>query len=285
VAVRPPTLLASVAPVLAGTGVAVGDGAYRPDAFVVTLLSAVLLNVAVNLANDASDHARGVDGPDRIGPPRAVASGLLTARQVWTGTAFVLAVAGAGGVYLALISGWLVLVVGAAAVVAALAYTGGPRPYGYFGLGEPAVFLFFGPVAVAGSRYVHDAAVSGEAALLGVPVGLLAAAILVVNNVRDLDSDRAAGKRTLAVILGRRRTRLLFIGLVVGAFALAATLAAARITPMRTLVVLAASPLAIPPIRYVLTQTAGDALIDALKATARLHLSFGILLGIGAAIG
>lgn len=282
-AVRPPTLLASVAPVLVGTGVAVGDGVFRPDAFVVTLLSAVLLNVAVNLANDASDHARGVDGPDRIGPPRAVASGLLTARQVWTGTAFVLAVAGAGGVYLALISGWLVLVVGAAAVMAALAYTGGPRPYGYFGLGEPAVFLFFGPVAVAGSRYVHDAAVSGRAVLLGVPVGLLAAAILMVNNVRDLDSDRAAGKRTVAVMLGRRGARLLFVGLVVGAFVLAATLAAARIIPSRALVVLAASPLSIPPIRNVLTQTAGGPLVDALKATARLHFVVGLLLAIGTA--
>ncbi|MBI5156383.1 MAG: 1,4-dihydroxy-2-naphthoate octaprenyltransferase, partial [Acidimicrobiia bacterium] len=204
VAARPPTLLAAVAPVLVGGGLAWGDGAFRLDAFAVTLITAVAINIAANFSNDASDARRGADGPHRIGPPRAVASGLLTARRVWAATAVVLALAAAGGLYLAWISDWRLLVVGAAAIVATLTYTGGPWPYGYRGLGEVFVFGFFGLFAVVGSRFVHDATITAEAWLLAVPVGFLVTAILVANNVRDIDTDRTAGKRTLAVRLGRR---------------------------------------------------------------------------------
>jgi 1,4-dihydroxy-2-naphthoate octaprenyltransferase len=284
IAARPPTLLASVAPVLVGGGLAIGDGVFRADAFVVTLVTAVLLNVAVNFANDASDARRGADGPHRIGPARVVATGLLTARQVWIGTAVVLALAVAGGAYLAWISGWPILAIGAAAIVAALAYTGGPRPYGYFGLGEVFVFGFFGVAAVVGSRYIHDATTTDAARLLSLPVGFLVTAILVANNVRDIDTDRDAGKRTLAVRLGRDRTRVLFATLVWGAFALIAVFAALELTPRWTALGLLALPLTIRPVRVVRKTEAGPALIGALRATARLHFVVGVLVGVGAAV-
>ena len=284
VAARPPTLLASISPVLVGTGLAVGQDAVRWDAFVVALAAAVLLNVAANFANDASDAARGADTERRIGPPRAVAGGLLTARQVWVGTAVAVALAAAGGIYLTAISGPFILGIGAAAIVALLAYTGGPWPYGYHGLGEVFVFVFFGVAAVAGSRYVHDGTLQGEAWLLSVPVGFLVTAILVVNNIRDLDTDRAAGKRTLAVILGRARTRTMFAILVVGAFAVLLVAAATGLVPTGALIALAALPLAVGPLRTVFRETAGPSLISALKATAWLHLAVGILVAIGVAI-
>jgi 1,4-dihydroxy-2-naphthoate octaprenyltransferase len=284
VAARPATLLASVSPVLVGSGLAAGDGVFRWDAFAITLLTAVLLNVAVNFANDASDHARGADTVHRIGPPRAVASGLLSARQVWIGTAVVLALGCAGGIYLAAISGWVVIAIGAAAIVALLAYTGGPWPYGYHGLGELFVFGFFGPAAVVGSRYVHDATIPADAWLLAIPVGLLVTAILVVNNVRDLETDRAAGKRTLAVLIGRAPTRVLFAVLVLGTFAFIGGLAGLEVIDHGALIALTALPLAIGPIRAVATETAGEGLVAALKATARLHLVVGLLLAAGLAL-
>lgn len=284
VAARPPTLLAAVAPVLVGGGLAWGDGAFRLDAFAVTLITAVAINIAANFSNDASDARRGADGPHRIGPPRAVASGLLTARRVWAATAVVLALAAAGGLYLAWISDWRLLVVGAAAIVATLTYTGGPWPYGYRGLGEVFVFGFFGLFAVVGSRFVHDATITAEAWLLAVPVGFLVTAILVANNVRDIDTDRTAGKRTLAVRLGRRRTRMLFGGLVFGAFILIAVYAAFDLTPRLTLIALAAVPLAVAPVRAVARHEAGPELIAALKATARVHLVVGVLLAVGVAV-
>jgi 1,4-dihydroxy-2-naphthoate polyprenyltransferase len=284
-AARPRTLLASISPVLVGTGSAVGAGTFRADAFVVTLATALLLNIAVNFANDASDHARGADTAHRIGPPRAVANGLLTARQVWAATAVVAALAVAGGIYLAAISGWLIIVIGVAALVAAFGYTGGPWPYGYHGLGEVSVFLFFGVAAVTGSRYAHDATIAVDALSLSVPVGLLAAAILVANNVRDIETDRAAGKRTLAVVLGRDRARTLFTGLVVVAFLSTAGFAAAGLIPSWTWLSLAAAPLAAHPIAVVGTEIAGPPLIAALVATARLHLVVGALLALGAALG
>lgn len=281
VAARPPTLLAAVAPVLVGGGLAVGDGVFRWDAFVATLVAAVLINMAANFANDASDAHRGADTADRIGPPRAVATGMLTARQVWAGTAVVVAIAAALGIYLAVISTWVIVAVGAVSILAMLGYTGGPWPYGYRGLGELFVFVFFGLVAVVGSRYVHDATVTDQAWLLAVPVGFLVTAILVANNVRDIETDRSAGKRTLAVRMGRGATRALYGVLVLGAFALIAVYAAiGSVTPW-SLIALAALPLALPPVRTVATRVDGPSLVGALKATARLHALVGLLLAIG----
>ena len=284
VAARPPTLLAAIAPVLVGSGLALADEAFRWDAFVVTLVAAVLINLAANFANDASDAARGTDTPDRIGPPRAVATGLLTARQVWLGTALAIGIAAICGIYLASISSWIIIAIGAASVIAMLAYTGGPWPYGYHGLGEAFVFIFFGVAAVVGSRFVHDATAPTDSWLLAVPVGFLATAILVANNIRDIDTDRSAGKRTLAVTLGRSGTQVLFTLLVAGAFVLVVGYAATGGTASGTIIAVAAVPLAWRPIVTIWRATQGPPLIGALKATARLHLVVGVLLAIGSQI-
>jgi 1,4-dihydroxy-2-naphthoate octaprenyltransferase len=257
---------------------------FRLDAFAATLAAAVLINIAANFANDASDAARGADTADRIGPPRAVATGMLTARQVWTGTAIVVAAAAALGVYLAWISSWIVIAIGAAAIVAMLGYTGGPWPYGYHGLGEVFVFVFFGLAAVVGSRYVHDSTAPADAWLLAVPVGFLVTAILVANNIRDIDTDRTVGKRTLAVVLGRTGTRMLYGGLVLGAFAAIAGFVAAGAVEDAALIALIALPFAGAPLRTVGTTESGPELIGALKATARLHLIVGVLLAVGVQI-
>ena len=281
VAARPPTLLAAVAPVLVGSGLAAADDVFRWDAFAAALTAAVLINLAANFANDASDAKRGTDLADRIGPPRAVATGLLTARQVWRGTAIAVALAAVIGAYLAWISSWVIIVIGVAAILAMLGYTGGPWPYGYRALGELFVFTFFGPVAVVGSRYVHDTTAPLDAWLLAVPVGFLVTAILVANNVRDIDTDRATGKRTLAVVLGREATRVLFAALILSAFVLVAVFAAVGATGVWTLIALLALPLAVQPIRLVSTKVDGPSLISALKANARLHAIVGLLLAVG----
>ena len=283
-AARPATLWASVAPVLVGSGLAWGQGVFRLDAFAVALVSAVLINIGANFANDASDARRGADGPTRIGPVRAVASGLISPRRMWTGVAVVFALAAAGGIYLAVIAGWPVLAIGGACLLAAVGYTGGPFPYGYRALGEVAVFVFFGLAGTVGARFVHDGTAPAAAWLLAVPVGMLVAAILVANNVRDLDTDRAAGKRTLAVLLGRRGARRLFAGLVWGAFVVLALEAAAGGVPRFAALGLLAAPLAVPVTAAVSRETAGPVLVRALRATARLNLLAGALIALGAAL-
>jgi len=283
-AARPPTLWAAVAPVLVGSGLAWGDGVFRGDIGCVTLTAAVLINIGVNFANDASDARRSADTTARIGPTRAVASGLISARHMWTGVAVTFGLASAGGIYLALIAGWVVIAIGAASLLAALGYTGGPVPYGYRALGEVFVFVFFGLVATVGSRFVHDGTTPAAAWLLAVPVGMLAAAILVANNVRDIDTDRVVGKRTLAVVLGRQWGRHLFATLVLGAFFVLGAVAAAGTVPRGTMLGLLAAPLAVFPVRTLYRETEGPALVGALKATARLHALAGVLIAVGAAI-
>jgi 1,4-dihydroxy-2-naphthoate octaprenyltransferase len=194
----------------------------------------------------------------------------------------VLAAAVAGGIYLTVATGWVVVAIGAASIAAALAYTAGPT-YGYRGLGELFVFVFFGLAATVGSRYVHDGTAPAAAWLLAIPIGLLVTAILVANNVRDIDTDARTGKRTLAVRLGRGRTRLLFAGLVWGAFLLIAVFAALGWTPRLTAIALLAAPGALRPVQAVATHVSGPPLITALKATARLHAVVGALAGLGAA--
>ena len=283
-AARPPTLLAAVAPVLVGGGLAADDGVFAWDAFVVTLVTAVLINIGVNFANDASDAARGADTPDRIGPPRAVASGLIDAAMMWRGVVVVFGLAAAGGLYLTWVAGPWIIVIGVASIIAALGYTGGPFPYGYRGMGELFVFVFFGLVATVGSRFVHDQTAPLDAWLAALPVGLLVTGILVANNIRDIETDRRTGKRTLAVILGRGRTQTLYATLIVGAFSILGVAAAVGGMPRGSLAGLAAIPLAVPPIRTVLTETSGPALIVALKANARLHFVVGALIGLGSAL-
>src|ERR671933_701750 len=217
-AARPRTLPAAVAPVLVGTALAMIDHDLRVGGFIAALLGAILIQVGTNLSNDYSDARRGADAEDRLGPVRVTAGGLVPPRQVLVATYATFALAVLCGAYLVVLAGPILLAIGAASILAGVLYTGGPRPYGYEGLGEVFVFLFFGLVAVAGSYYVQTEKVEWEAFVLAVPVGLRAAGILVVNNVRDLETDRRAGKRTLAVRLGRPRTRTVFGVMVYLAF-------------------------------------------------------------------
>ncbi|MDH3262046.1 MAG: 1,4-dihydroxy-2-naphthoate polyprenyltransferase [Acidimicrobiia bacterium] len=291
IAARPHTLWAAVVPVLVGGGLAWEDGgsgagrAFRADAFGAALIGAVAIQVAANFVNDIFDARKGADTEERIGPTRVVASGLLSERTVWIGTALVVAVAVAAGAYLIAIAGWVVAAIGITSLAAMLGYVGGPKPYGYFGLGEVFVFVFFGLVATVGARYVHNMTAPLDAWLLAIPIGFLVTAILVANNVRDIDTDRATGKNTLAVYLGRERTRALFAGLVWGAFVAILVFGVFDWTPRWTLLAMMAAPLTIPIVRTIHSQTQGPPLIRALKGVARLHLLVGVLLAIGAVLG
>src|ERR687887_1134337 len=218
-AARPRTLPAAIAPVLVGTAAAVEvSNEIRVGAFIAALIGSVFIQIGTNLANDYSDARRGADSADRLGPVRVTSSGLVAPRRVLVATWVAFGIAVVAGIYLATVAGVIILIVGAASIAAGVLYTGGPRPYGYEGLGELFVFLFFGLVAVNGSYYVQTEDLRWEAFALSVPVGLLAAAILVVNNVRDIDTDRRAGKRTLVVRLGRSRARNLYAAMVYGSF-------------------------------------------------------------------
>src|SRR5450432_1859435 len=220
-AARPRTLPAAVAPVLVGTALAGYADVFHAARFIAALVGSVFIQVGTNLSNDYSDARRGADAEDRLGPVRVTAGGLLPPKRVLVATYVSFGLAVLAGIYLIVVAGWLLLAIGAASILAGVLYTGGPRPYGYEGLGELFVFLFFGVVAVAGSFFVQVKHLQWEAFALAVPVGLLAAAILVVNNIRDIDSDRRASKRTLAVKLGRAKTRWMFAGVVYLAFLLA----------------------------------------------------------------
>jgi 1,4-dihydroxy-2-naphthoate octaprenyltransferase len=278
-AARPRTLPAAVAPVLVGTALAGSEGTFRALPFAAALVGSVFIQIGTNLSNDYSDARRGADTEDRLGPVRVTAGELMPPRHVLVGTYVAFGVAVAAGLYLAAEAGWELLVVGVASILAGVLYTGGPRPYGYEGLGELFVFTFFGLVAVAGSYFVQTEGLRWEAIALGVPVGLLAAAILVVNNVRDIDTDRRAGKRTLAVKLGRERARGLFAGMVLVAFLVPVALVPA-LSPW-LLLVLAAVPLVPPLVRTVRTRSDGPALNGALAGTGRLLAVFSLLLSGG----
>jgi 1,4-dihydroxy-2-naphthoate octaprenyltransferase len=236
--------------------------------------------VAVNYANDYSDGRRGTDA-DRVGPMRLVGSGAAPARQVLLAAALSFGVAALAGLALAALSSWWLVAVGAVCIVAAWTYTGGPLPYGYRALGEVFVFVFFGLVAVVGTTFAQTRHVEGLALAASVPVGLQIVAILVVNNLRDIDGDAAVGKQTLAVLLGDRRTRLFFAALLVLPFAVIAAIGVVR--PWALLGLLAA-PLAVPPVRTVLRGGRGPALIGALQGTGLLTLATGLLLALGLAL-
>jgi 1,4-dihydroxy-2-naphthoate polyprenyltransferase len=281
VAARPRTLPAAVAPVLVGTALAGTEHEFRPLAFACALIGSVFIQVGTNLSNDYSDARRGADTEDRLGPVRVTAGGLMPPRQVLIGTYVAFGVAVAAGAYLIATAGWELLLVGAASILAGVLYTGGPRPYGYEGLGEVFVFLFFGVVAVVGSYYVQTEELRWEAFALSVPVGLLAAAILVVNNVRDMETDRRAGKRTLAVKLGRERARSLFAVMLALAFLAPAVTWAAGGLSAWILLSLAAAPLALPLVQTVRARSDGPSLNDALAGTGRLLALFSLLLSVG----
>jgi 1,4-dihydroxy-2-naphthoate polyprenyltransferase len=282
-AARPRTLPAGVAPVLVGTALAATEGTFKPLTLLAAMLGAVFIQVGTNLSNDYSDARRGADTEDRLGPVRVTAGGLVPPRQVLVATYVAFGAAVIAGAYLIATAGWELLLVGAASILAGVLYTGGPRPYGYEGLGEVFVFLFFGVVAVTGSYFAQVERLTWEAFVLAVPVGLLAAAILVVNNVRDLETDRRAGKRTLAVRLGRRRARDLYAAMVYGAFVCAPLpwLFGSDELSAWLLLPLAALPLAVPVVRTVRTRNDGPSLNRALGQTGMLQLSFCGLLSAG----
>jgi 1,4-dihydroxy-2-naphthoate polyprenyltransferase len=277
---RPKTLPAAVAPVFVGTGAAVAVGGFRPLPALLALVVALALQVAVNYANDYSDGKRGTDA-DRVGPMRLVGSGAAAPREVLVAAGLAFAVAAVAGLGLAALSSWWLVAVGAACIAAAWTYTGGPLPYGYRALGEVFVFVFFGLVAVVGTTFAQTLTLPGLAYAVSVPIGLLIVDLLVVNNLRDIEGDALAGKRTLAVLLGDRATRLIFVGLLVAAFA--AVVAVAVVRPWVGLALLG-TPLAVPPARTVLTGGRGSALIGALQGTGLLTLVTGILLAAGLAL-
>jgi 1,4-dihydroxy-2-naphthoate octaprenyltransferase len=281
VAARPRTLPAAVAPVLVGTALARTEGTFHWVRFACALVGSVFIQIGTNLANDYSDARRGADTEDRLGPVRVTAGGLMPPRRVLVGTWVAFAIAVAAGTYLVAVAGWELLLVGAASIAAGVLYTGGPRPYGYEGLGELFVFLFFGVVAVVGSYYVQVEELEWEAFALSVPVGLLASAILVVNNVRDVDTDRRAGKMTLAVRLGRLRARRLYAAMLVLAFVAPAVVWAAGGLSAWILLALLALPLAPPLVRTVGTRTDGASLNGALAGTGRLLAVYSLLLSAG----
>ena len=278
---RLPTLTAAVAPVAVGTGVALRDDVFEAGPAFAALIGALALQVGANFANDLSDFRRGADTADRIGPPRVTQLGLLSERQVLLGMLASFLFAAVAGLYLTYVGGWPIIAIGVASVIAAVTYTGGPWPFGYRGLGELFVFIFFGLVAVAGTYYVQAGEVTGAVLAASIPVGLTVTAILVVNNVRDIDTDRAARKFTLAVYLGRRLARYQYVLIVLGAYAAAAALFLLGSFSGWTLLSWLSIPAAIGPMMAVLTRVEGPPLNAALKATARLHFIFAILLAIG----
>lgn len=282
-AARLPTLTAAVAPVVVGSGVAIHDGVFALGPALAALLGAIAIQVGANLANDVSDFRRGADTAERIGPPRVTQLGLLSQRQVLTAMWAAFGVATLAGVYLTAVAGWPVVAAGVASIAAAIAYTGGPWPFGYRGLGEVFTFVFFGLVAVAGTYYVQAETLGIEVLAAAVPVGLTVSAILIVNNVRDIETDAAAGKRTLAVMLGRRLSRWQFSLTLALAWIVAVALWPVGFGP-QALLALIALPLAIGPLRAVLRSEDGPTLNAALRATARLHLALGLLVAAGAAL-
>jgi 1,4-dihydroxy-2-naphthoate octaprenyltransferase len=278
---RPKTLGAAIAPVLVGTAAGTTDGPIRWGRAVAALVVALALQVGVNYANDYSDGVRGTD-KNRRGPVRLVAGGLASPAAVRNASAIAFAVAAiVGGVLSLVVNPWL-LVVGLAALIAAVTYTGGPKPYGYLGLGEVMVLAFFGFVATVGSAYVQYRQLPGVAWWGALAVGLPACAILLANNVRDVETDSVAQKRTLAVRFGAPRARLLFAGCMAGA--LLAVVGCGVLHPW-ALLALAAAPLAITPIRLVRTRSDPPSLVAALLGTVRFQLALAVLLAVGLWIG
>ena len=280
-AARLRTLPAAVAPVLVGTAWAGFLHVFHPLRLVAALLGSILIQVGTNLSNDYSDARRGADTEERLGPVRVTAGGLVPPRQVLVATYATFGLAVLVGAYLIVVAGWQLLIIGVASILAGVLYTGGPRPYGYEGLGELFVFLFFGVVAVVGSFFVQVRHYDWEAFALSVPVGLLASAILVVNNTRDIDTDRRAGKRTLAVRLGPDRSRILFAAIVYASYPLA--LGVWLFGPARAwlLLPLLTLPLAVPLVRLVRNHADGASLNQALAGTGQLQLAFCVLLSAG----
>jgi 1,4-dihydroxy-2-naphthoate octaprenyltransferase len=267
--------------VLAGTAVAIHESGARPVAGIAALVVAVAMQVGVNFANDYSDFVRGADSPRRVGPVRAAASGVVAPKQVMWAAIASFAVAGIAGLALCVTTDWRLLPVGAACILAAWLYTGGPRPYGYLGLGELFVFVFFGLVATVGTAYVEELRVTPLAVLAGCGLGFLASAILVLNNLRDIESDDAAGKRTLATRIGRQPTRFLLLVLVAAAFAVPIVILATKLAGVTIMLMHFGIPIAAVPVRTAFATSDGPPLVGALKRMAVAELAYALLFTAG----
>ena len=279
-AIRPRTLPAATAPVVVGSGVAFLQNQFELLPALAALMGALLLQIGANLANDVFDYHKGADTAQRLGPTRVTQAGLLTPQQVLIGMWVTFGLASLAGAYLAWTAGWPVIAMGIASILAAIAYTGGPYPLGYNGLGEVFVFIFFGPVAVLGTYYVQALSISPLAIWSAVPVGLLITAILVVNNLRDIATDQAAGKRTLAVRLGARATRLEYLILVSIAYLLPAILSLTGPVPWLANLVWLSLPMAVSMVNKVNTLT-GRPLNSVLAGTGQLTLVHSFLYAAG----
>lgn len=282
VGARPRTLPAAVVPVAIGAGCAAGHGPIEWWRVGAALVVSLALQVGVNYANDYSDGVRGTDDV-RVGPVRLVASGLARPGEVKRAALLAFAVAGVAGVALAAATSWWLVAVGVAAVAAAWGYTGGPKPYGYLGLGEVFVFTFFGLVATCGSTYAAVEKITGLSVVMGCAAGAIICALLVVNNLRDIPTDTVAGKRTLAVRLGDARTRWFYTTLVVATFVL--VVVAAIAWRPAALLGLAAAPFAVPAVRRIHGGATGKDLIPVLGETGRTQLIFGLFVTVGLALG
>jgi 1,4-dihydroxy-2-naphthoate octaprenyltransferase len=282
-AARPRTLPAAIAPVLVGTAAAIEKAGELPrtGALVAALLGSVFIQIGTNLANDYSDAKRGADTVERLGPVRVTAAGLVAPRSVLVATWLAFAVAVAAGIYLATVAGPVILAVGAVSILAGVLYTGGPRPYGYAGLGELFVFLFFGLVAVNGSYFVQLEELELLPLGLSISIGCLATTILVVNNIRDIDTDRRAQKRTLAVRIGRQGARRLFVALIAGAYAVLLLTLAITGGPWWAALGLVSAILVVPTVRPVMTRADGPSLNAALGRAGALLALFGLAVSAG----
>jgi 1,4-dihydroxy-2-naphthoate polyprenyltransferase len=278
---RPKTLPAAATPVVMGIALAVNDSVLVTIPALAALLSAILLQIGANLANDYFDFVKGADTQDRLGPTRAAASGLISLPALRLGMVGIFGLAAAIGLYLIHIGGWPILVVGLAAILAAVAYTGGPLPYGYHGLGDVFVFLFFGFIAVSGTYYVQALRISSEVLWASIPAGTLVTAILVVNNLRDIETDRRAGKNTLAVYLGRRGTRMEYTLLLTVAYLVPLGLWMFSGWSPWTLLAWLTLPLALKLAMSVWKSGTGPELNAVLAGTARLGLLYGLLFSAG----
>lgn len=280
-AARPATLTAAIVPVLVGTAAARHHGHFQALPFMGALSAALLIQIGTNLANDLFDFERGADATGRLGPPRVTQAGLVPPQRVRIAMCLAFGAAATIGLYLVVVGGWPILLMGAFAIGAGIAYTGGPWPLGYHGLGDLFVFVFFGLVAVIGSYYLQAEEVGTLALAAALPVGCTVTAILVVNNLRDMESDRRAGKRTLAVRLGSRLTRVQYAFLMLGPYALVAGFAAAGTLPWWSWLSWLSLPITLSLVRAVSEGTEGGKLNPILKRTSQLHLLFGALLAGG----
>ena len=279
-AIRPKTLPAAASGVVMGCALAWRDGKFQIGPALACLLAALLLQIGSNLANDVFDFERGTDTPERLGPTRVTLAGMLTPGQVKMGMVVVFGAAALLGLYLAFVAGWPVIWIGLAAILAAVAYTGGPFPLGYHGLGEVFVFIFFGVAAVAGTYFVQAGSVTPAAWWMTVPPGLIVTAILIVNNLRDIENDSKGGKHTVAVRLGERNTRMEYLLCMLGAYVVIPVAAWLGLVPWFSLLAWGSLPLAIKSTRVVFRER-GRPLNAALAATGQTALVFSLLFWLG----